>query len=361
MKLYIQNFKCFLEQEISLGKITILAGSNSVGKSSAIQSILLTRTAWEAKKGFSLPLVGPFLLELGTATEILHRVKGSNGEIKFNYKKDGKLVAFVTIGVDREIDEPKIIEVNIPRENIFAKDSFYYLNAERIGPRLNYKKISQKFPHTGYKGEATFQLLQSSLDFEIDKKRAFITSDDDNLFFLQQVKKWLEFIIPGSDFNYAQSLGRSKDIEANFNENLPTNVGFGISYALPIIVNGLIAQEGSMFIVENPEAHLHPSGQSRMGRFLAKMAASGLQVVVETHSEHVINGVRIAALEDVLDPKDVVINFFQLNDRKQVEVVEIGLTTEADLTAFPKGFFDQTQQDLARLIQLKRGKKQNAN
>ena len=87
MKLLIQNFKCFQEQEISLGKITILAGSNSVGKSSIIQSILLTRTAWEVKKDFPLPLVGPFLLELGTATEILNKVKGSTGEIKFIYKK----------------------------------------------------------------------------------------------------------------------------------------------------------------------------------------------------------------------------------------------------------------------------------
>ncbi len=349
MKLLIQNFKCFQEQEISLGKITILAGSNSVGKSSIIQSILLTRTAWEVKKDFPLPLVGPFLLELGTATEILNKVKGSTGEIKFIYKKENKQIAYVSLGINREIDEPRITEVNIPKDNILGKETFYYLNAERIGPRLNYKKISQKFPHTGFKGEATFQLLLSGLDFEIEKKRAIIDSENDSYFFLQQVKYWLEYIIPGSNFNFAQPLGRSKEIEANINENLPTNVGFGISYALPIIVNGLIAKEGSMFIVENPEAHLHPSGQSRIGKFLARMAASGLQVVVETHSEHVINGVRIATLvaNDLL-PGDAIINYFSVQNKK-VEVEEITIKPDGDLTSWPVGFFDQEQRDFAEM------------
>ena len=77
----------------------------------------------------------------------------------------------------------------------------------------------------------------------------------------------------------------------------PTNMGFGVSYALPVITAGLLAPAGSLLVVENPEAHLHPAGQSRVGRFLAHLAASGVQVVAETHSDHVLNGVRLAAVE----------------------------------------------------------------
>lgn len=354
----IQNYKCFKSLSISLGKITILAGSNSVGKSSVIQGLLLLRNAWETKRDNFLPLIGPFLLNLGGVKEILWKDANDIDEIKFilKYGKSNN-PAFTTLKVDRSQNEPMIQDVNIPGEYPVGKNTFYYLNAERIGPRMNYQYYSQKFPNTGYRGEATFQLLLTKIKHMIDEKRVFHKTEDESRLFLQQVKYWLEYIIPGADFENALEIGRSKEIEASINENLPTNVGFGISYALPIIVNGLIAKEGSMFIVENPEAHLHPSGQSRIGKFLARMAASGLQVVVETHSEHVINGVRIAVLEDELPHTDAVINFFQTNEKKQVEVIEIGLNTEADLTAFPKGFFDQTQQDLARIIQLKRGKR----
>ena len=104
-----------------------------------------------------------------------------------------------------------------------------------------------------------------------------------------------------------------------------------------------------MFIVENPEAHLHPSGQSRIGKFLARMAASGLQVVVETHSEHVINGVRIATLvaNDLL-PGDAIINYFSVQNKK-VEVEEITIKPDGDLTSWPVGFFDQEQRDFAEM------------
>jgi len=116
----------------------------------------------------------------------------------------------------------------------------------------------------------------------------------------------------------------------------------------------LLALPNTMFIVENPEAHLHPAGQSRIGQFLAQMASAGVQVVVETHSEHVLNGIRIATMKGLLKPDEVAINFFQRNEETEnVEIQEIGLTTSGDLTKFPAGFFDQTQQDLVKLITLK--------
>lgn len=60
-------------------------------------------------------------------------------------------------------------------------------------------------------------------------------------------------------------------------------MGFGLSYALPIVVGGLVAAKDGLLIVENPEAHLHPQGQSNMGQFLAWLAGKGVQVIVETH------------------------------------------------------------------------------
>jgi predicted ATPase len=105
-----------------------------------------------------------------------------------------------------------------------------------------------------------------------------------------------------------------------------------------------------MLIVENPEAHLHPAGQSRLGRFLARVAGSGVQVIVETHSDHVLNGVRLAAVADSSVPaNDVIVHFFDGDT-----VLPIDLGARGDLSAWPTGFFDQIEDDLGRLARARR-------
>lgn len=140
------------------------------------------------------------------------------------------------------------------------------------------------------------------------------------------------------------------------NAVIAPNIGFGISYVLPIIVTGLIAKQGSYMIVENPEAHLHPSAQSKIGRFLAMVANAGVQVIVETHSDHVINGMQLAAIKNEINPEHIVINFFnQTESSQQPELESIAINTKGELSSWPKGFFDQTQLDFAELFKLRRG------
>jgi predicted ATPase len=130
----------------------------------------------------------------------------------------------------------------------------------------------------------------------------------------------------------------------------PPNMGFGVSYALPIIVAGLLAPAGGLFIVENPEAHLHPAGQSRMGRFLGRLAGAGVQTIVETHSDHVLNGIRLAAVADQrVATSDVIFHFFD-----GTEPVAIEMTERGGLTEWPEGFFDQLENDLGGLARAQR-------
>jgi predicted ATPase len=135
---------------------------------------------------------------------------------------------------------------------------------------------------------------------------------------------------------------------------LATNIGFGVSYALPIIVNGLIAKKDSLFIVENPEAHLHPKGQSNIGYFLGKVADAGVKVIIETHSEHVVNGVRRALLSSkIIKPSDANIYFFNgFDEQQQLQVNLIEVESDGSLSKFPKDFFDQVNQDLGEIFKL---------
>ena len=174
----------------------------------------------------------------------------------------------------------------------------------------------------------------------------------------------MDYIIPGIEIRTDDVLElrvskmtlRQPALDTDFLS--PYNFGFGISYVLPIIVTGLIAERGSMILVENPEAHLHPKGQSHIGYFLAVMAGSGIQVIVETHSEHVLNGIRIAALKNKVAPDDISINFFSLkkegkNTRHMVE--KINLDERMNLENWPEGFLDQEEEDL-RTLRLLRSK-----
>ena len=129
----------------------------------------------------------------------------------------------------------------------------------------------------------------------------------------------------------------------------PTNIGFGISYTLPIIVASLMAPKSSILVIENPEAHLHPVGQSEMGKFLARVATTGVQVIVETHSDHFLNGVRLAVKQQVINHKNIRLHFFSQSE-EGILVDSPVIQENGSINFWPKGFFDQFQKDLLDLM-----------
>ena len=109
----------------------------------------------------------------------------------------------------------------------------------------------------------------------------------------------------------------------------------------------------SSFIVENPEAHLHPAGQSKIGFFLAQMADAGVQIVLETNSEHVVNGIRLYALKNAMSAESICINYFTTSS-EGTSVQRIPLNDKMDIMKWPEGFFDQEEKDLQELRHLRR-------
>jgi predicted ATPase len=179
---------------------------------------------------------------------------------------------------------------------------------------------------------------------------------------LPQVEQWMGDWIPGiniraessEDANRASVRFRHKGIKSEWKR--PANVGFGASYSLPIVLTGLLAPRGSIIIVDTPEAHLHPAGQAAMAKFLSQVSASGVQVIIETHSDHIINGIRICAADKShpLEPHDVVINSLaQAPEAVKIEKIEIN--EYGSLNKWPKGFLDQTEMDLAAISRIARG------
>ncbi len=359
-KLEIKGFKCFINARIPLSMLTVLAGGNSVGKSSVIQALLLIRSNLEL--GPSIPLNGNFLLNLGNSTQVLSK-RSDSDEIIIDYSWNGQNYGQswnIDIGKPEVFLKPSIRErrysdVLIP----ITSNNFHYLHAERLGPRPLYE-IGIRDRNVGWQGENTVAVLSSEAvekpDYNVATEKSFPKSTNPKL--RNQVDLWMNYLIPGIDVS-PKRISEVNQSYVFYNDNSPYNVGFGISYVLPIIVSGLIAKQGEMLIVENPEAHLHPSGQSRIGEFLTRVASSGVQVIIETHSEHVINGIRLASLKRQIAHQDVMINFFsKVEGVDQPNIDSIQLNENADLEKWPVGFFDQQQEDIATIFKLRKANRQ---
>ena len=133
-----------------------------------------------------------------------------------------------------------------------------------------------------------------------------------------------------------------------------TNFGFGISYTLPIIVAILSSPPETLIIIENPEAHLHPKGQAKMGELLALAASCGMQIVVETHSDHVLNGIRLIVYREKVDPKKVKLHYFDSQKRGRefiTEVISPQIDRNGRIDKWPEGFFDEWDNSLEALLE----------
>jgi predicted ATPase len=305
-----------------------------------------------------IPLNGKYLLNLGNTSEVLSRNASSSViTISLFDKQDGGEMVLPFVAEDTRQDFYNLELRKDWRGFNFdnLKNEFYYLNAERLGPRLSYDVEQQEFENVGCQGEYSIQVLAQNKENKIVnfEARGYQGIADSKL--ISQVRAWMNYIIPGFYIDIAELEGKLKKAYTTYSNSSPTNVGFGISYVLPIVVSGLIAKEDSMFIVENPEAHLHPKGQSNIGYFLGQLANSGLQIIIETHSEHVINGIRRATLENKNNTDDVLLNFFSgIDSDKNSTVKEIFISKSGDLTNFPKDFFDQVQQDMYSLFNMQK-------
>lgn len=367
----INNFKCFSEKtDINLSNINVCLGSNSVGKSSVIQGCILIRQIYE--KALKIMETKPTSVEIQLNDEYGLQL-GDSEHIKSSKKMEDIVLGiddleFVLSSISGNPYEmiasiPKDVDELKSMKGLFA-DNFYYLNAERLGPR-NYQTIDAKVVNgCGVHGENTNHFLSKMSTMKVAEERCFNLDEAKKVNTVaKQVEYWMNYIIPGinilpgdiMDLRLSKIQFQQTTLDTDFLS--PYSFGFGISYVLPIILTGLVAENDSVFLVENPEAHLHPMGQSHIGYFLAMMAFSGIQVIVETHSEHVLNGIRIAALKQKQVPDNISFNFFSIhNEGEKIthRVEKVLLSERMDIQSWPEGFMDQEEQDLRTIRELRR-------
>lgn len=227
----------------------------------------------------------------------------------------------------------------------------HYISADRLGPQDFYPKQSfAEFPNVGTRGEYTANVLAKKQDDRVNTLLCLESGSTEIV--IDQAEAWLDYIFGGArltlDQPHANIVLMALNSERTIHSYKPVNVGFGYSYVLPIIVAGLVAKSGERLIVENPEAHLHPYAQSQLAKFLARVSATGVQVFVESHSDHVLNALRVSVLDNIIKHTDLNVLYFDRNDSQTI--AQIPVNEDGSIEYWPIGFFDQTDKDFERLF-----------
>ena len=372
----LQRFKCFELLKLPLQPLTILSGGNASGKSSVMQALVLLHQTIREHEWSSRLMLNGTAVRLGTAADVIDQIYGrytcgiglfdtDGSRVGWTFRAERNEMSMLVqdtrgetaTGEEWNYDGSRPLHYLLPDQ--FAECSLAgrlrdltYLTAERLGPREQYPfDDPQLTPVVGPRGEHTVSVLHTGRDLHILDELAVQDVPSTRL---RQTEAWMGWFFPGcvlaiEEIPRTNALTLGIRTSSGTSLNRPVNTGFGLTQVLPIIVAALSARENALLLIENPEVHLHPAAQGKMGEFLAQVASAGIQVVVETHSDHILNGIRRAVKTDRLSCKKVALHFFRPREDanatgSQVESPEID--ADGNIDSWPDGFFDQFDRDM---------------
>jgi predicted ATPase len=264
------------------------------------------------------------------------------------------------------LSPPNIIGyINQSISSVFS--SIRYLGPLRDEPRPIYDISGYSDPSdVGTRGENT----ASVLDLFANKLVDFIEPNNRDAEPIktklkEAVRRWLTYFDMAINYETEEEgkLGhRLYIIPDNIRRRLDlTNVGVGVSQLLPIIVTSLLAEPGSILIFEQPELHLHPKIQSLLGDFFISLLRTGKQCIVETHSEYLINRLRLRVAESNWDSnlKDNIGIYFVERAKGNTTFKNIRINDYGSIPNWPSGFFDQGPEESEKIMMAARNKKLN--
>lgn len=362
-EIHVKNFKCFEDFLLPVKNINVLTGINGMGKSTIIQSLLLLRQSFRRNGDMKgLDLNGGYI-SLGNAKDVLYE-KADDEKLGLGFT-DETGEYFWEYGYSPESDFMPVLNTvlykygGINETGLFGR-GFSYLSAYRIQPQDLYgiqNEEETKQREFGNNGKFSLQYLDAYGDKEIKNKNVVI-NDKMGSSLRNQVHVWLDRIAPGVSPQITVNMQlRNLELRYEFIEGREktgfyksVNTGFGITYVLPLIIAILSAEKGDIIIVENPEAHIHPAGQRMLGELISCAGAGGVQMIIETHSDHIINGLRLSVKKKTVLPEDIELSFFYKDSSYCHMCLHPKILEDGRLDSWPEGFFDEWDKALYEMI-----------
>ena len=168
----------------------------------------------------------------------------------------------------------------------------------------------------------------------------------------EQIMKWLQELGLIDSYRLVSVSGTEKDYEFLIKqykggpEVRLTDVGFGVSQVLPVLILCYYAPEGSILILEQPEAHLHPKVQSELGDVLIDVVKNrNIQIILESHSEHLIHRLTRRIAEEEISADDMALYSCQINEGVS-EIEPLEMDEYGNISNWPQNFFGDDTGDL---------------
>lgn len=373
----LRHFKCFETLKLPMRPLTLLSGGNASGKSSMMQALVMLHQTMREHEWSSRLMLNGATIRLGTGADVIDQVygrrscgvvlidgdadrfewifEGERDEMSMAIQKTkGETVNHGSWDMEETLSLQRLLPVDTGDHPLTDRlCRLTYLSAERLGPREYYLYDDpQLTPMVGPRGEYAVSILHSGRDLQVLPELA-VTGVPPTRF--RQVEARMASFFPGCVLAVEQvpranavTLGVRVSSDTDFHR--PVHTGFGLTQVLPIVIAALSASQQDLLLIENPEVHLHPAGQASMGEFLGKVASAGVQILLETHSDHLLNGIRRAVKGGVLSSDDVALHFFNPRvagyDDTRPQVENPVIDSEGNIDSWPAGFFDQFDKDM---------------
>lgn len=382
----IKNFKSIKSKYFGLRNLNVLLGLNGMGKSSFIQCLLGLRQSQQRAYG-DFVLNGDYV-KIGTTKDALYQYakkdesfathvkfsKNREFNLEYEYKPGADYFTVKNFNNESEKAAYGLTHSSLIIEESLYNNRFQYLQANRHDP----KTINPKNPtlvvekrNIGNKGEHAAHYIESFLSNEVTIENLLhkksVTKDEltGEEMVVKTLKKqldlWMGEISPGVNVKVTEVSSQDVKLEYTYKQpNLgstntfkPENVGFGITYGLPVVLSLLKAKPGDLIIIENPESHIHPRGQAELGKMMALAAMGGVQIIVETHSDHIVNGIRVAVKEELIKQDEVLIYYFDKEverEEQYSDITDIEIGTNGALSKYPENLLDEWSNQLSKLV-----------
>ncbi|MCU6236788.1 AAA family ATPase [Morganella morganii] len=339
----ITDFKSIHKEKLKLRPLTILTGVNSSGKSSIIQAIMLVMKYSNHMNRYSMEEITRYLNDFSA----IRNKKNNAKEIHLNLGADDKLC---TVRITSELIEHIVHGIDYNYEPIENNDSpeILYLNANRMGAQ---DQVALTERRVGNNGEFLFTTYEKIKTNTVSDDMVKFPGSSTISF---QLAEWLSYITQTESELITELTGdkvkvsyKIKDLEG---EVSPYNLGAGMSYISKVLIICLLAKKGDVVFIENPEIQLHPKSQALLADFLTHIASCGIQLIIETHCEHLINKIAYQVYDEKFSSEDLIIHYKPNVDQNFISlfVDEAGQYTDlsGEHIGFPSGFFDATLEEL---------------
>jgi predicted ATPase len=428
--LHLRNFKGWQDTgSVRLAPITVLFGSNSSGKTSLLQSVLLLKQTAESSDRSRVLHTGDekTLIDLGTVPDVMF---GHDLSQTLEITLGWKLPKPLEIPGDRPEALQFTLQVGLTAEGQPLVNLARYLMGESYA-------VLERRPDAGYDLKSVPELRRgpgrpwalpapirfygfpdevrnyfkkadwlSDLSLELERqmarvqyvgplrqyaKRSYLWSGEKPLNvgtlgelavpamlaaqaedrkigrgegkgkryegFVEAIARWLKQLGVIDSFRLERVSKNRKDYEVRVKrspqsaEVLVTDVGVGVSQVLPVVVQCFYAKEGSTVIFEQPEIHLHPRVQAELADVLIEASTlSGVQFIVESHSEHFLRRLQRRVAEEAITKDHVALYVCDVKDgRSQIETLKVD--DYGNITNWPRDFFGDEVGDLASMTE----------